>query len=126
MAERRTTAANRYPGWTNSHAARLGESSRARGRQRWRCLKERALARLPQVSMEHHERDRFRDARDDQDAPLQGVFSTRSPDRPNPIGLHHVQILAIDDTRIRVRNLEAIDRTPVVDIKPLLGPVGER
>jgi tRNA-Thr(GGU) m(6)t(6)A37 methyltransferase TsaA len=64
--------------------------------------------------------------RDDQDAPLQGVFSTRSPDRPNPIGLHHVQILAIDDTRIRVRNLEAIDRTPVVDIKPLLGPVGER
>jgi len=64
--------------------------------------------------------------RGDQDRPLQGVFSTRSPDRPNPIGLHHVQILAIDDTRIRVRNLEALDRTPVVDIKPLLGPVGER
>jgi tRNA-Thr(GGU) m(6)t(6)A37 methyltransferase TsaA len=64
--------------------------------------------------------------RGDQDRPLQGVFSTRSPDRPNPIGLHHVQILAIDDTRIRVRNLEALDRTPIVDIKPLLGPVGER
>jgi tRNA-Thr(GGU) m(6)t(6)A37 methyltransferase TsaA len=64
--------------------------------------------------------------RDDQDAPLRGVFSTRSPERPNPIGLHHLQILEIDDTRIRVRNLEAIDRTPVVDIKPLLGPVGER
>ncbi len=64
--------------------------------------------------------------RDDQDAPVRGVFSTRSADRPNPIGLHHVQILAIDDTRIRVRNLEALDRTPIVDIKPLLEPVGER
>ncbi|MGH8986146.1 MAG: tRNA (N6-threonylcarbamoyladenosine(37)-N6)-methyltransferase TrmO [Acidimicrobiia bacterium] len=64
--------------------------------------------------------------RDDLDRPLRGVFSTRSPDRPNPIGLHHVQILAIDGTRIRVRNLEALDGTPVVDIKPLLGPVAER
>jgi tRNA-Thr(GGU) m(6)t(6)A37 methyltransferase TsaA len=64
--------------------------------------------------------------RGDQDRALQGVFSTRSPDRPNPIGLHDVQILAIDDTRILVQNLEALDGTPVVDIKPLLGPVGER
>lgn len=64
--------------------------------------------------------------RDDQDAPLRGVFSTRSADRPNPIGLHHVEILAIDDLRIRVRNLEALDGTPIVDIKPLLGPVGQR
>jgi tRNA-Thr(GGU) m(6)t(6)A37 methyltransferase TsaA len=64
--------------------------------------------------------------RDDQYRPLTGVFSTRSPDRPNPIGLHRVRILAIDDTRIRVRNLEALDRTPVVDIKPLLEPVSER
>ncbi|MGQ0805685.1 MAG: TrmO family methyltransferase domain-containing protein [Actinomycetota bacterium] len=64
--------------------------------------------------------------RGDQDRPELGVFSTRSPDRPNPIGLHHVRILAIDDTRIRVRNLVALDGTPVVDIKPLLGPVGER
>ncbi len=64
--------------------------------------------------------------RGEQDAPRRGVFSTRSPDRPNPIGLHHVQILAIEDTRIRVRNLEALDKTPIVDIKPLLGPVGER
>ena len=55
-----------------------------------------------------------------------GVFSTRSPDRPNPIGLHTVEIVAIDDTRIRVRNFEAIDGTPVVDIKPVLGPVEER
>ena len=64
--------------------------------------------------------------RGDQDNPMRGVFSTRSADRPNPIGLHNVQILAIDDTRIRVRNLEALDRTPIVDIKPLLEPVGER
>jgi tRNA-Thr(GGU) m(6)t(6)A37 methyltransferase TsaA len=64
--------------------------------------------------------------RGDQDNPICGVFSTRSPDRPNPIGLHNVLIVAIDDTRIRVRNLEALDRTPIVDIKPLLEPVGER
>jgi tRNA-Thr(GGU) m(6)t(6)A37 methyltransferase TsaA len=64
--------------------------------------------------------------RGDQESPLRGVFSTRSPDRPNPIGLHHVEIVAIDDTRMRVRNLEALDGTPVVDIKPVLGPVGER
>jgi tRNA-Thr(GGU) m(6)t(6)A37 methyltransferase TsaA len=64
--------------------------------------------------------------RDDPDRPLRGVFSTRSPDRPNPIGLHEVQILAIDDTRILVRNLEALDRTPIVDIKPRLGPIGKR
>jgi tRNA-Thr(GGU) m(6)t(6)A37 methyltransferase TsaA len=64
--------------------------------------------------------------RGDQDNPICGVFSTRSPDRPNPIGLHNVLIVAIDDTRIRVRSLEALDRTPIVDIKPLLEPVGER
>jgi tRNA-Thr(GGU) m(6)t(6)A37 methyltransferase TsaA len=64
--------------------------------------------------------------RGDRSRPLQGIFSTRSPDRPNPIGLHEVQILAIDDTRIRVRNLEAIDGTPILDIKPLLGPVSAR
>jgi tRNA-Thr(GGU) m(6)t(6)A37 methyltransferase TsaA len=51
--------------------------------------------------------------------PEQGVFSTRSPDRPNPIGLHRVHIVAIDGTRLLVRNLEALDGTPVVDVKPL-------
>ena len=51
---------------------------------------------------------------------LQGVFSTRSPDRPNPIGLHRVTILAIDGLTIRVRNLEALDGTPIVDLKPVL------
>lgn len=64
--------------------------------------------------------------RGDPNRPPTGVFSTRSPDRPNPIGLHTVEILAIDDTRIRVRNLEALDRTPIVDLKPVLGPVEER
>jgi tRNA-Thr(GGU) m(6)t(6)A37 methyltransferase TsaA len=58
--------------------------------------------------------------------PVQGVFSTRSPDRPNPIGLHTVLITRIDGTRIAVRNLEALDRTPVLDIKPVLGPVDQR
>ena len=51
---------------------------------------------------------------------LQGVFNTRSPDRPNPIGLHRVTILAIDGLRMRVRDLEAIDRTPILDVKPVL------
>lgn len=60
------------------------------------------------------------------DRPLTGVFSTRSPDRPNPIGLHRVEIVAIDGCRLRVRNLEAIDGTPVLDIKPVLGPIDER
>ena len=64
--------------------------------------------------------------RGDEGRPLTGVFGTRSPDRPNPIGLHRVHVLAIDGTRIRVRNLEAIDGTPIVDIKPVLGPVDDR
>jgi tRNA-Thr(GGU) m(6)t(6)A37 methyltransferase TsaA len=64
--------------------------------------------------------------RGDPHRPARGVFSTRSQDRPNPIGVHRVQVLAIDDTRIHVRNLEALDRTPVVDMKPVLGPVDER
>ena len=55
-----------------------------------------------------------------------GVFSTRSPDRPNPIGLHRVRIIAKDVDRIEVDHLEAINGTPIVDIKPLLGPVDER
>jgi tRNA-Thr(GGU) m(6)t(6)A37 methyltransferase TsaA len=55
-----------------------------------------------------------------------GVFSTRSPDRPNPIGLHRVEILAVDGLRILVSNLEALDATPVLDIKPVLDPVAER
>ncbi|MET0557291.1 MAG: tRNA (N6-threonylcarbamoyladenosine(37)-N6)-methyltransferase TrmO [Solirubrobacterales bacterium] len=56
----------------------------------------------------------------------QGVFSTRSPDRPNPIGLHRVRILAVAGTRLRVADLEALDGTPVLDLKPVLGDVAER
>jgi tRNA-Thr(GGU) m(6)t(6)A37 methyltransferase TsaA len=52
--------------------------------------------------------------------PIRGVFATRSPDRPNPIGLHRVQVLAIEGTRLEVGPLEAIDGTPVIDIKPVL------
>lgn len=58
--------------------------------------------------------------------PLQGVFTTRSPDRPNPIGLHHVRILAFDGARLHVSGLEAIDRTPVIDLKPVLRCVPDR
>jgi tRNA-Thr(GGU) m(6)t(6)A37 methyltransferase TsaA len=59
--------------------------------------------------------------RDDLTAPEQGVFSTRSSDRPNPIGLHEVEVLAVDGLRLQVRPLEAVDGTPVVDVKPVLG-----
>jgi tRNA-Thr(GGU) m(6)t(6)A37 methyltransferase TsaA len=55
-----------------------------------------------------------------------GVFTTRSPDRPNPIGLHRVRVAEIDGTRIRVHDLEALDGTPIVDVKPVLGDVSDR
>ena len=58
--------------------------------------------------------------RDDTTRPLTGVFATRSPDRPNPLGLHRVTVLAIDGRSIKVGPIEAIDGTPVVDIKPVL------
>lgn len=58
--------------------------------------------------------------RDDAAAPLRGVFSTRSADRPNPIGVHRVTIKEVTSTRMRVGPLEAVDGTPVLDIKPVL------
>jgi tRNA-Thr(GGU) m(6)t(6)A37 methyltransferase TsaA len=58
--------------------------------------------------------------RDDPARALQGVFATRSSDRPNPIGLHRVSVLEAGGTRLRVAGLEAVDGTPVVDVKPLL------
>jgi tRNA-Thr(GGU) m(6)t(6)A37 methyltransferase TsaA len=66
--------------------------------------------------------------RGDTSRPVQGVFSTRSPDRPNPIGLHRVRVLEIDPdgTRLRVAGLEALNGTPVLDVKPVLGGVAER
>lgn len=58
--------------------------------------------------------------RDNPEAPLRGVFSTRSADRPNPIGLHRVRVVAVDDLRLQVRDLEAVHGTPVLDVKPVL------
>jgi tRNA-Thr(GGU) m(6)t(6)A37 methyltransferase TsaA len=58
--------------------------------------------------------------RDDQTLPLTGVFATRSPDRPNPLGLHPVTILEIAESKLKVGPLEAIDGTPIVDIKPVI------
>lgn len=59
--------------------------------------------------------------RGDLSRPPTGVFSTRSPDRPNPIGLHRVRVLAVDGPRVRVGDLEALDGTPILDLKPVLG-----
>jgi tRNA-Thr(GGU) m(6)t(6)A37 methyltransferase TsaA len=64
--------------------------------------------------------------RDDPARPPTGVFSTRSPDRPNPIGLHRVRIVAADGLRVLVRPLEALDKTPILDVKPVLDKTAER
>ena len=64
--------------------------------------------------------------RGDLNRPEQGVFSTRASSRPNPIGLHRVRVLGMDGLRVHVSDLEAIDGTPIVDIKPVLGDIGER
>jgi tRNA-Thr(GGU) m(6)t(6)A37 methyltransferase TsaA len=64
--------------------------------------------------------------RGDVSRPELGVFATRSPDRPNPIGLHRVRVVAVDGSSLRVEDLEAIDGTPLLDLKPVLGSVEER
>ena len=65
--------------------------------------------------------------RDDESAPLRGVFSTRSQDRPNPVGVHRVRISEIaGPTRLRVLDLEAFDGTPIIDVKPVLDRERER
>lgn len=58
--------------------------------------------------------------RGDPTRPMEGVFSTRSPHRPNPIGLHEVVVRAVEEGRLRVSNLEAVDGTPIIDLKPVL------
>ena len=59
--------------------------------------------------------------RNNPENPLRGVFTTRSADRPNPVGLHRVEVLEVDmQGRLRVRPLEALDGTPIIDIKPIL------
>jgi len=64
--------------------------------------------------------------RGDPARPQQGVFNTRSPDRPNPIGLHRVTVVGIDGVRLRVQALEALDGTPIIDVKPVLRTIAER
>jgi len=63
---------------------------------------------------------------DNPGSPPLGVFSTRSPDRPNPVGLHRARILAVEGLRILVSELEALDGTPVIDIKPVIDSTAER
>jgi len=71
--------------------------------------------------LDRAERDVLRvHPRDDINNPQRGVFSTRSADRPNPIGLHVVEILSIESGKVQVRNLEALNGTPILDVKPLL------
>lgn len=64
--------------------------------------------------------------RSDTSRPLTGVFATRSPDRPNPIGLHRVTVTAVEGATLAVTGLEAIDGTPILDIKPVLESIPER
>jgi tRNA-Thr(GGU) m(6)t(6)A37 methyltransferase TsaA len=64
--------------------------------------------------------------RGDSNRPIRGVFATRSQHRPNPLGIHTVTVLDVDDLRLRVRGLEAIGGTPIVDIKSALEPRGQR
>jgi tRNA-Thr(GGU) m(6)t(6)A37 methyltransferase TsaA len=64
--------------------------------------------------------------RGDASRPKRGVFATRSQHRPNPIGVHTVTILDVDGTRVRVQELEAVDRTPIIDVKSALEPRGQR
>jgi tRNA-Thr(GGU) m(6)t(6)A37 methyltransferase TsaA len=58
--------------------------------------------------------------RGDPNNPRTGVFSTRSPHRPNPVGLHRVRIVSVDGVRVGVKDLEALDGTPIVDVKPVI------
>ena len=58
--------------------------------------------------------------RNNYDSPKIGVFSTRSPDRPNPIGIHHVKVISSGDGLIKVSALEVLDQTPLIDIKPVI------
>jgi tRNA-Thr(GGU) m(6)t(6)A37 methyltransferase TsaA len=64
--------------------------------------------------------------RSDPNNPITGVFNTRSPNRPNPIGIHRVRVLSVDGTRVKVTDMEALDGTPVIDVKPVLDRNRER
>jgi len=101
----------------------------------WLDLDEEFLDGLDGIAAEHEililtwfhqsRRDVLRvHPRGDPKLPLSGVFATRSPDRPNPVGLHRVRVLELAHGRIKVGPLEALDGTPVIDIKPVLPGVG--
>ena len=101
------------------------------GPEAWLVFEPRVLAGLADLRagddiivltwLDRADRDVLRvHPRDDPANPMQGVFSTRSADRPNPIGLHRVQIVSIEGARLRVRDLEAVDGTPILDVKPPL------
>lgn len=64
--------------------------------------------------------------RGDTSRPMRGVFATRSQHRPNPLGIHQVAVLAVEDLRVRVQGLEAVDGTPIIDVKSALEPLGQR
>ena len=64
--------------------------------------------------------------RGDMSRPVRGVFATRSQHRPNPLGIHQVTVLAVDALRVRVQGLEAVDGTPIIDVKSALKPRGQR
>jgi tRNA-Thr(GGU) m(6)t(6)A37 methyltransferase TsaA len=64
--------------------------------------------------------------RGDTSRPVRGVFATRSQHRPNPLGLHQITVLAIDGLRVQVQGLEAVDGTPIIDVKAALEPRGQR
>jgi tRNA-Thr(GGU) m(6)t(6)A37 methyltransferase TsaA len=64
--------------------------------------------------------------RGDESRPLTGVFATRSQHRPNPVGLHETEVAELDGARIRVTELEALDGTPVLDVKPVIGSIETR
>ena len=111
MPRSRGTRARRTPAWRCSPEFAAGFGGLSAGEDvlllTWLHEAERAV-------LEVHPRD-------DPGRPLAGVFSTRSADRPNPVGLHRVRLLAIVDGRwLHVAGLEAIDGTPVIDIKPVL------
>ena len=77
------------------------------------------LHRAKRDVLQVHPRGKF-------DAPLTGVFASRSPDRPNPVGLHRVSVLEVAGHKLMVSSMEAIDGTPVVDIKPVLAQFDDR
>jgi len=103
-------------GWVQSALRVLDDAPNQRdGAPRAWIRFDEQVAESPRDELSTHPQD-------DMSQPLTGVFSTCSPNRPNPIGLHRARIVARDGLRIEVDALEAIDGTPVVDVKPAIDP----